>query len=177
MAKQKKRSKKPIYILASLLIVVALGLLVAAKSSLFSHSSSKTTSNGPTPQQQKQASAINAQQKQAYIEKNTSNSNTTTPPPSNSSPISLSAKEETNGTVTVYTSLGNFSDGTCKLTITNGTRSTSQTADVIYQPQSSICAGFSVPIDSVGKGQWTLQLTATSSAGTSKEASAQLSVQ
>lgn len=83
------------------------------------------------------------------------------PTPSNSS-LSLSVQKGANNTETVMTSLGNVADGTCTLTVTNGAKHITQTADVLYQPQGSSCEGFSVPINDVGTGTWTIELDVTS---------------
>ena len=37
----------------------------------------------------------------------------------------------------------------------------SQEAEIIYQPEYSTCAGFSVPISSVGNGSWDISLSVT----------------
>lgn len=118
---------------------------------------------GPTPEQIKQQSDTDAAQKKQAVE----NPPSTQPSPApTSSNISLTAKQESNGSVTVTANLGHISNGTCKLDVTNGAKTTSQTADVIYQPEFSSCAGFSVPVSSEGSGMWTIKLTVTSN-GTS----------
>lgn len=91
-------------------------------------------------------------------------------PPSteNSTTIELSAKQEPNGSVTVLTKLYSVPDGSCTLTISNGAKTHTQTADVIYQPDFSSCAGFSLARDQLGAGEWTIKLTVASDATSEK---------
>lgn len=100
-----------------------------------------------------------ADQKQAALENPTTASDNSKPVPESN--IILSAQQEQNDTVTVFTKLFGVSDGSCTLVISNGSRSTTQAAPVIFQSEFSSCAGFSVPISSIGNGKWSIQLTLT----------------
>lgn len=159
------------------LSIVALFLLVSVGAGLWylhihrpkTVAPSTNQNNGPTPAQKQQEADSNALQKKQVIEKGSTDPQPPTNQPVTSS-ISLSAQQESNSTVTVFTKLTNISSGSCELTVTNGSAKTSQTANVIYQPEFSTCAGFSVPITSVGKGTWLLNLTITSD-GTSQSKS------
>lgn len=86
-----------------------------------------------------------------------STSNNSTPHPASS--IDLSAKQEANNSVTVFSKLFNIGSGTCNLTVVNGNNSASQQAEVIYQSEFSTCAGFSIPIAGLGSGTWTITLS------------------
>lgn len=148
-------------------IVLSLALTMSEATHLthFLHRKPAAASSGPTPAQQKEQAAAAADQKKQAIE------NPTPAAPSDQTTVenaklSLTAHQESNGTVTVLTNLGAIPDGTCTLTITNGSKTTSQAATVIYQPQYSTCAGFSVPVSSVGTGTWTLQLSVASQGAT-----------
>lgn len=79
--------------------------------------------------------------------------------------IEIKAQKESNGTVTIFTKLFNYSAGTCMLSVTKGSNSLSQTAEIIYQREYSSCAGFSVPIKELGEGTWSIKLKTTSSLG------------
>jgi len=114
--------------------------------------------NGPTIDQKKQQDETNAAQKKEAAENNTQTAPVTAP---TSDSIKLTATQESNNTVTIITKLTGVSDGSCRLDISNGGETTTQTANVIYQPEYSTCAGFSVPINSVGKGVWNIKLTLT----------------
>lgn len=82
--------------------------------------------------------------------------------PPSASNITLTASKTSGTTVTVYTQLKDYSDGACTLTITNGSATNTQTAQVMFQPQYAICAGFSVPIDKLGTGLWSIKLSVLS---------------
>ena len=74
----------------------------------------------------------------------------------------IELRAETAGqAVTVYTKLAHASSGTCSLRIRNGEREQQQTAAIIYQPEFSSCAGFSIPVAPLGQGQWQIELTVT----------------
>ena len=122
-----------------------------------------TTTLEPSPKQQQDEIKENSVAKKQAVENPRAEQPSPAPQSSN---IVLSTKQEANDTVTVLTQLKNVSNGQCKLIVTNGNKSTSQTADVIYQPEYSSCAGFSVPISELGKGTWSIQLTVSSN-GTS----------
>lgn len=81
--------------------------------------------------------------------------------PDNTDNIQLSA-ERAGASVTVYSRLYGYSDGTCSLKITNGTATETKTAAVLYRPQYAICEGFSIPVDGLGAGTWSLALTVSS---------------
>lgn len=88
--------------------------------------------------------------------------------PTSSENITLTANK--NGSnVVVYTQLKDYSNGTCALTVTNGSKTVTQSAQVMFQPQYSICAGFTVPISSVGSGSWTMTLSVTSDGVTTQK--------
>lgn len=79
---------------------------------------------------------------------------------------------QNNPNVVVTTKLYGYSDGACILSASNGDKSTTQSAPVMFQPEYSTCAGFSVPIEQLGNGTWTVKLSVTSGGKTlSKEMS------
>lgn len=85
------------------------------------------------------------------------------PPSTETSPsIELSAKQESNGSVTVLTKLYSVADGMCTLTISNGIKTYTQNAEIIYQPDFSSCAGFSIPKEKLGTGEWVIKLSVNS---------------
>ena len=95
--------------------------------------------------------------KQEFIENTPAATN---PEPISSDQITLTA-EQSGNKITVLTKLANLPGGVCKLTITNGNVSVLKQADVIYQPQFSSCAGFTIPIAEVGGGNWSIKLAVT----------------
>lgn len=161
------RRKLLIGCMAVVLLVVVLGALEKMHITNFIklHKPTAVIPSGPTTEQQKQEAAVNAETKQQLVEDEKASSSVT-PTSAPSTSIELSAKEEINKTVTVFTKLPGYSDGTCTLVATNGNKSTSQSAPVMFQPEFSSCAGFSIPISSVGTGTWNLQLSVTSKGAT-----------
>jgi cytoskeletal protein RodZ len=125
---------------------------------------------GPTAEQKKEEDAANAESKKQVIDND--KAGTDTPTPSNvkaTKSVDLSAQQATNNTVTVFTTLRGYSDGSCFLTVTNADKTSTQSAPVIYQREASSCAGFSVPIEPLGKGMWTLKLDVTSGGATNSK--------
>lgn len=81
------------------------------------------------------------------------------PVPTSSDSISLTASQQAADVVVITKLTGSgYSQGTCTLTASNGSKDTSKTADIIYQPEYSTCAGFTVPISTLGTGTWKLSL-------------------
>ena len=123
--------------------------------------------DGPTDEQKQQTAESEAEAKQQLIDNPKDGMVGTTPAGSaNSSSITLSAQQEENNTVTVFTKLNGYSTGSCDLSVTNQGKSISQTASVIYQPEFSSCAGFTVSKDSFGAGSWNIKLSVTSNGKT-----------
>ena len=151
-------------VVAGILIVVTLvGLgLELTNTTNFIKSSGNTPATkppGPTPEEKQLEAESNAESKKKAEEEQTTPTTTQQPQSKN---VELSAKQESNETVTVFTKLIGYSSGTCELVATNGDKTSTQTASIIYQREFSSCAGFSLPISPLGKGLWTLKLTATS---------------
>lgn len=74
----------------------------------------------------------------------------------------LSATIETTPTsVSIITKLGHTASGTCVLEAVNNTnnKSNKQNAQVIYQPEFSSCAGFTIPKESLGSGVWNIKIS------------------
>lgn len=85
-----------------------------------------------------------------------SNPGTYTPPSSNNG-IAIQPSQSA-GNVAISVKLAGYSDGDCTLTITNGTKTASRQAKIIYAPSFSTCAGFTVPISDIGTGTWKIAL-------------------
>lgn len=130
--------------------------------------------SGPTKKQQAQEAQENAQDKQQFLDSSTNDKSTSSTPSATSTPsqaqsagqLTISASQS-GSSVTVLSRIQNIESGTCKLTITVNNISTSQTADLIYQPEFSSCAGFSIPVSSVGTGTWNIEVVVQPSEGAS----------
>ena len=161
--KNKKNTKKTLVIsfLTFVFIAALFGILI--KTGVIFKTSKKTpVASGPTAEQQKESNQAAADEKKQLIEDQKPGTDTAQGSTDQVKTVDLSAKQETNGNVTVFTTLHGYSSGTCSLKVTNGSKTVNQTASVIYQPEFSSCAGFSVPISSLDKGTWAITLTVTS---------------
>lgn len=148
-------------ILFSLLILIA-GAAALEKLHIIDFvKTSKDSPAGPTESEKKQQHETEQNAKKDFVESPDPVQNPANTPSSSS--IQLSAKQEANGSVTVLSKLFGVSDGTCTLFISNGSTSYTDSAELIYQPDFSSCAGFSVPKDKLGAGQWSIKLTVTGS--------------
>ena len=84
------------------------------------------------------------------------------PVPTDNSSIELSTnKDGGNAVIIIKLKEHGYSQGKCSLTITSNSKKNTQEAPIIYQPEYSTCAGFSVPISSVGNGQWNISISVT----------------
>lgn len=156
----------------------ALGLVVAASAGaylLWLRSPQPTPTNQPphaaTPAQKASEQQHNATSKQQFNDSAVQRAagqpaGQQQPRPAPTSQ-QIELRAETAGqAVTVYTKLAHASSGTCSLRIRNGEREQQQTAAIIYQPEFSSCAGFSVPVAPLGQGQWQIELTVTTDGAT-----------
>lgn len=80
-------------------------------------------------------------------------------PDASSGKVVITATQE-GDSVTVISKLYAFSSGTCALQVSNGGKTYTDTATIIYQPSYSTCAGFSIPVAELGKGTWNIKITA-----------------
>lgn len=117
-------------------------------------STSGTANNTGSPQDNSSEKQSAAETKKKLIE-----GNSDTKASAGNMSIGLSAQQENNNTVTVFTKLYGYSDGTCNLSVSNGSKSYSTSAAVIYQADFSSCEGFTVPINKLGTGTWSIKLS------------------
>ena len=133
-------------------------------------------SDEPTPTQKQTQHKTDAATKESLLDNNTDHNTTNAkdtsqqrttqaqpaPVPTSAKYIELSA-EQSGETVVVTTKLREqgFSSGQCVLTITSSEQRSEQLAAIIYQPEYSTCAGFSVPARSLPKGAWHISLAVT----------------
>lgn len=102
-----------------------------------------------------------AKTKQDFLDQQKDSSENTTPPPADdvsTKKITIDTQVGQEGTIVVFTKLTNMSYGTCTLTVTKENNQKSYTADVIYQPDYSSCAGFSIKKSDLGSGTWVIRL-------------------
>lgn len=166
-----KRIRVALVTLASL--VAVLGVLYILEKTRVTNfikdpSYTQPTEQGPTEADKQLSSDVEAKQKAESIESTKNGDQATSAEvPSNSDTITVSATQS-GDSVTIHNELRGqgYSSGTCKLSVTNGSKSISQNADIIYQSEYSMCAGFSIPTSQVGVGTWNIVLEVTPFNGT-----------
>lgn len=154
-----KNPKKIIIISTAILLVAAATVAGLEKLHVIDlYKANPAINSGPSKEQEQEQKQSDDNVKQDFIE----NGQESTPSqPTTPDAIELSAQKESSS-VTVLTKLHGISNGTCTLTVTNNAKTNSQTADIIYQNEFSSCAGFSVPISSLGTGTWNILLVTES---------------
>jgi len=161
-----KKKKLPIIIsVVVLLILATLSALYLFKVFPFQ----SANKDGATSSQIKEEQKTNTDQKDQFLDNAKDNPTPTEPAkvPDSSDTITLTSSQDGNS-VTVLTKLSGqgYSSGTCELTVKANGKTNSQTADIIYQPEYSSCAGFTTPVDTLGKGVWEISLKVTPLNGT-----------
>ena len=73
----------------------------------------------------------------------------------------ISAAQDNQSNVIVKTRLDGAGWKNCSLSLTSGSKTIVKSADAIFQPEFSSCAGFSIPTNELTAGQNTLLLSAT----------------
>ena len=160
------KNKKILIIISAVIGLVILLAILEKTHVINMFHKTPTPTQGPTAEQKQQEADANADAKKQLLEEKAKTDGSTVPSTNSNKSIDLSAKQETNNTVTVFTKLPGYSDGSCELTTTNGVKTYNQSAKVIYQAEFSSCAGFSIPISVLGKGSWSISLAVTSNGAT-----------
>ena len=189
---QKKLTKSDYFkwggIALGVVLVLGVLLFILEKKDIINLVGNKNpTSQGPTKKQAEEAAKAAANSKQTYLDQTykdgttTSQPTNTTPTPAtpSSSPSSMTLTAKIDGKyVTVTTQIQNISSGTCELTASNGANSIppQPPVQIIYQPEFSSCAGFSILKSSLGSGTWNISVTASPSAGEATTQSTTLEV-
>lgn len=169
---KKKLSKKHILFTSAVFVVIAcLSVFALDKLGIISILPKDTILNiskEPTQQEKKSEEKTNQDTKDSFLDnskddqKKSVEKSKPAPVPTDNSSIELSAdKDGDNVTIIVKLKEQGYSQGKCSLTVAANGKKVAQNADIIYQPEYSTCAGFSVPISSVGGGQWTISLSVT----------------
>lgn len=159
ISRNNKLTKKTAALIAiSLLLISAVIVASLEKTQVIDIFKSPTNGiPGPTEADKKAADKAAQNEKEEFI--NSPDPTVVAPEDRPTARIELSAKQESNGSVTVLSKLFGIASGTCNLSISNGSRTYSTTASVIYQPEFSSCAGFSIEKDKLGAGMWLIKLS------------------
>jgi cytoskeletal protein RodZ len=163
-----KVSRKPLQkkyfflLIIAALVLFIIGLILYRQ---YAHSNDTAPSSlqqkitDGTPQNSTKATETQQHAANQTTEKGTTSNSYSTPTSSDSIVLDVS---QNNPNVVITTKLYGYSDGTCTLNISNGSKSATQDAPVMFQAEYSTCAGFSVPVDQLGSGAWTVKLSVTS---------------
>lgn len=115
---------------------------------------------GSSDEQTQQDTNINDQKKEDLIKSPSTVQDS--PKDTSSKGPEVSARQETDGSVTITSKLFGVSGGKCNLSMTKGVTTVTKTADIIYQPEFSTCAGFSIPSSELTNGEWAITLSVIS---------------
>ncbi len=164
-----------------LTVIISIGIALVAAGGYGAYIATRPAplpplSDEPTPTQKQTQHKTDAATKESFLDNNTDHNTTNAkdtsqqrttqaqpaPVPASAKHIDLSA-EQSGETVVVTTKLREqgFSSGQCVLTVTSGGQRSEQHAAIIYQPEYSTCAGFSLPARSLPKGTWHISLAVT----------------
>ena len=161
--KPKTDSKKKPFIIGAIIAVCVIVASVLVYIN-FTPTDTMDTKKPSTPQQKtnKQEQKNAADQKRDFLDKETQNEGSkdeSNPVDTKLSSISLEARIQGNDVV-ITTNLASAPSGTCTLTVTDisSKKTVTKTADVIYTPEQSSCAGFTVPKTSLDGTQWSIRL-------------------
>lgn len=91
----------------------------------------------------------------------------TSSPDSNSNQLSgvVNFKQVSQGALNIRVTIDqHISSGSCTLSLTNSSGKTvTRTADVIANPSSATCKGFTVPVSELSSGKWNIMVSITNS--------------
>jgi cytoskeletal protein RodZ len=159
--KTSRKNKRKLLIIGAISVVFI--LVVASAYFLFkddfynnTDTTQEASSEGPTKEELLTQAESDASKKKELVDTPTPTQTTNT---NVSSEIQLEVRQEADKSVTIISKLSNIGSGTCTLSITNGQRSVTKSAEVIYQPEYSTCAGFSIPLSELGGGLWNMKLS------------------
>lgn len=121
----------------------------------------------PTEQELQQQKSAENKSKDTFL-----NKDTRTQAPASPQPGALEVTASQEGlTVVILTKIKNLASGTCSLTVHTSSKSITKTAALIYQPEFSSCAGFSIPVGETGTGHLDITVAVTDPNGETHTAS------
>lgn len=164
-----KNKKKHLTTVLMLILVIAISGVAYSyfeKVWLFTPSTENQT---PQPQKdtsvpiisnepQMKDSGIKNKENLANSEKNTPSLSHSRTGQSKAPVIDIDISREKSNIVTISTKIQHISNGVCKLSVINKKSNILKTADIIYQPEFSTCAGFDIKHAELGNGTWKIKL-------------------
>lgn len=154
---------KKISILAVLIVFLATtGTFLVWSSTQKTRDNEQSSSSTPTEAQQKESATSNANEKQQFLDNEAKQKDSTGETPQPSKPptnqdVDLAARTEGENVI-ITSKITTLQSGTCTLRITGGPTPFSQQAAIIYNPEFSTCAGFSINKQSISASTWTITL-------------------
>lgn len=160
----KKFYRKHLIILLALLALVG---IVWATYHAFNKNPVNQSTDHRTPEQRQQQKDRENNEKKVFAEstKETENPGVEVPVPTSSDTVSVSASQPVSTEVTIVTKLQGFASGVCKISAQNGSDTYTAEAPILYQPEYSSCAGFTIPTSELGNGTWSIVLNVTPTGG------------
>ena len=171
MQVQKKLSKKKLIITAAIVLTVIASTITYA---LMSQNSDQLTNQKTNSDSSKDSSNTSTEEKK----ESESSSNSTShekekdiqPPyegedPNNNPSLTgvITYKSIVGANLSLRTTIDQYlSSGTCRLSLTSGTKAVTRSSAIAPNPSSSTCEGFDVPIAELGGGTWNIEIIVTS---------------
>lgn len=167
--RKKPSIKKRIFLVLVVLLLVAggiLGYLYAVKAGPFDEpvqetktSTSKDGKDGSSTPQTDGDLGVNPPEESDPTSNSVKNPPADETPPSDSKDFQITFAHVNGDTFQIRTLIAKVtSSGTCKLTMTSGSRSYSASAGVQPMASSSTCKGFNVPMSSLSSGTWRISI-------------------
>ena len=162
----RSKNKRKLITLACIALLLLLGIIFLELSGVTNfvkqNQDQTQEKNKPTAEEVKTQTSTDNDKKKTYIENSTDQSPTA--PLNSTKQVELVAKQE-GAAIIVSTKLRNISDGECSLVVSNGSKTKKFVAPTLYQPEFSICEGYSIPLSELGSGNWGFELTVKNPSG------------
>lgn len=161
----KKNSKKTILVIIAIIVLAAISGTATA---YFVHKSNSSTSTGTNSENSSDNNTsgessnpgLDPGSKEEFLDNESGNENSGATPPSFNSDNIIIESSQSNSSVTILAKMTGFTgSGTCTLKVTKGPATVSESAEIIYQPEYSTCAGFSIDKNRLSPGTWSLSLS------------------
>lgn len=165
-------------------IVISLSFLAllvgaVAVAYMWKSNATKQTSSTQSPQastaQTKDQTTPNSSDTTAPTTAATNDGKATSPSsyvaPTNSEAVTFVASQPSADKVNVVTKLIGYSDGTCRLHVTNAGKTQDIEASVLFQREFATCAGFTLSTAQLGVGTWDINLSVISGGKTVEKSS------
>lgn len=177
MRVQRKSHKKAIIItIISLVAVLAVGAGAYALFSPFDNSASDNSSEKSNPESNKEDSSNPDNSAKQSV---STDQNSTTPDHEAEKDIQPSYEGNNTNTSESLTGVINYSgvsdgnliirttinqaisSGSCRLTLTSGSKTVTRDSGIVSNPSSASCEGFDIPTSELGSGNWNITITIT----------------